>query len=396
MAIREIEFTAMKNGIKPATRQVIGVQDDHRATNVSFALAEDLLTELNEERESGSVLYYRFDVYDGAGGVIRTDSQILDAQTESVSVQLDDSMTRYGGNLQVYLVITAVQDDTTVLEVNSFPAQISMKKKPAAQEKDDDSRESLTTLAESARENARIAEESAAVALDGAGRTENARRSLEDGDYFVLDGGTATSEFPVGIVLDDMLSTTENGHGITNKAVSDTLLPLVEVVGTTSSGLVKNVSDLQNDTSELQNTVGDSSHGLVKDFADLQDDVETLKKDYIVAHGTTNGWTWRKWESGVAECFISTTVSSYTLAGFSPLYYVEGGVERNLPFSFTSVASKLSSINIRRGIAWTYFAKYDNASDELIKVKVMPVFAQNTSNNSPSFEVNISVVGRWK
>lgn len=42
--------------------------------------------------------------------------------------------------------------------------------------------------------------------------------------------------------------------------------------------------------------------------------LNTIKTDYIVEEGTSGSWTYRKWNSGIAECWgvanLSTTISS--------------------------------------------------------------------------------------
>ena len=54
---------------------------------------------------------------------------------------------------------------------------------------------------------------------------------------------------------------------------------LETTVGDASSGLVKDVDDLQTDVSALQGTVGDASSGLVKDVDDLQTAVSGMSSD---------------------------------------------------------------------------------------------------------------------
>lgn len=56
--------------------------------------------------------------------------------------------------------------------------------------------------------------------------------------------------------------------------------------------------------------------------------------DYIVAQGVTNGWTWRKWNSGVAECWYNgdaTVTYGQQINGF---YFSYGSIR--FPFAFTS------------------------------------------------------------
>ena len=70
------------------------------------------------------------------------------------------------------------------------------------------------------------------------------------------------------------------------------ILALETTVGDASSGLVKDVDDLQNDMTTaqgdiiaLQTTVGDASNGLVKDVDDLQNDMSTAQGDITNIQG---------------------------------------------------------------------------------------------------------------
>lgn len=58
--------------------------------------------------------------------------------------------------------------------------------------------------------------------------------------------------------------------------------------------------------------------------------------DYVIATGATNGWRWRKWKSGLAECWKRLTVSTEAFALTNGVYWVGMPESRQtLPFSFT-------------------------------------------------------------
>ena len=66
---------------------------------------------------------------------------------------------------------------------------------------------------------------------------------------------------------------------------------------------------------------------LEKLIAELKDSIADAKTDYIVEQGTDGIWTYRKWNSGIAECWGTTPVASTT-------YSANGGyknVVENLP-----------------------------------------------------------------
>lgn len=61
-----------------------------------------------------------------------------------------------------------------------------------------------------------------------------------------------------------------------------------------------------------------------------------IAPDYVIATGATNGWRWRKWKSGLAECWKRLTVSTEAFALTNGVYWVGMPESRQtLPFSFT-------------------------------------------------------------
>ena len=166
MAVRRIEYTVGAEGIIPSVRQFGGVQSEHRATELVFNIEEVLWSKLKgliAENEENAELRYRFDRYNGEGGVSRSESKIL---TESVNYQLDEWITRYGGTIKVVLVISLLKNDETEMELYSFPAVLQLKSLPVGTEKSGESYESMTTLTEAAKSAAESAKKYAEDVTD--------------------------------------------------------------------------------------------------------------------------------------------------------------------------------------------------------------------------------------
>lgn len=77
--------------------------------------------------------------------------------------------------------------------------------------------------------------------------------------------------------------------------------------------------------------------------------LDTIKTDYIVEKGTSGGWTYRKWNSGVAECwayFRYTSVAMTTSEGYG--YYAPLKTENfpnNLFYSTAPVVTVGAELN---------------------------------------------------
>ncbi len=158
MAIKTIEYKVNIAGITPATEQFGGTQGDHRVTSLSFSL-DDYLHDTIEDAaiEAGGKPMYRFDVYDGEGGIWSSEPKELEYYT--LSMELEERHTRHGGKVTIYLVFTVLSSDCeTEIELYSFPAVLRLKNRPEGTYQDDEKYESVTSLAEVAKSNALAAE----------------------------------------------------------------------------------------------------------------------------------------------------------------------------------------------------------------------------------------------
>ncbi len=200
MAIKTIEYSVGVAGITPATEQFAGTQGDHRVTKLRFVLSQDLYDDITHSTTDRVV--YRFDVYDGEGGVWSSDTAELTGY--KVSLELEERHTRHGGKITVYLVITALSSDNeTQIELYSFPAVIRLKNRPEGTYQDGENYESVTSLAETTKSNALAAEKTNKELQAFATEIEE---KLKNGEF---DGvGVESTE----IVNDELIITYTNGE----------------------------------------------------------------------------------------------------------------------------------------------------------------------------------------
>lgn len=163
MAVRQIKYTVYADRLEPSVRQLGGMQGDHKATEVLFEISGSLYEILKEQAEStNGRLIYRFDGYDGAGGVRSSDTKELPAEDgEELLVKLkyplEEWITRYGGQMKVVLVISLLKDDSTEMELYSYPAVCQLKNRPFGTPAPGENHESISTLAQVTKESAEIA-----------------------------------------------------------------------------------------------------------------------------------------------------------------------------------------------------------------------------------------------
>lgn len=156
MSIRTINYTVSVGGITPASQQFGGTQGDHNAVELKFTIDTELYNSITANTEG--TVYYRFDGYDGSGGMKSTEPAPLDDNV--CTYGLEEWITRYGGKVQVYLVLTDITD-TTEMELYSFPAVLNLKDRPDGHLADGGDYESISTLYEGAKASADKAEKAA-------------------------------------------------------------------------------------------------------------------------------------------------------------------------------------------------------------------------------------------
>ncbi|MBR5473065.1 MAG: hypothetical protein IKU82_03655 [Clostridia bacterium] len=187
MAIKVIEYNVNLNGITPASEQFAGTQGDHKATKMNFTISDELYSQICNMKTDTKVMY-RFDLYDGEGGLWQSEPKEFD--TNNLEFELEERHTRYGGNISVYLVITALtKENETELELYNFPARLRLNNRPEGVTQQGESYESVTSLA-SAAKNSAIAAENSKIQLQQLAK--QLEEKLENGDFDGEDGISVT------------------------------------------------------------------------------------------------------------------------------------------------------------------------------------------------------------
>lgn len=285
MAVRQIEYTVYADRLEPSVRHLGGMQGDHKATEILFEISGSLYKILKEQAEStNGRLIYRFDGYDGAGGVHSSDTKNLPAEDgEELLVKLkyplEEWITRYGGQIKVVLVISLLKDDSTEMELYSYPAVCQLKNRPFGTPAPDENHESISTLAQVAKESAEIAvrakDEAIAAQIKAEETAEEVISRIEplEADIEELKQSSVSKDYVDSHLegVSDLVS--DNQDDIRN-------------LGERTAAVETSVETLKRtyvDTQRFEET----SQGLEKrityaesDIIDLQEDIVIIKEDY--------------------------------------------------------------------------------------------------------------------
>lgn len=113
-----------------------------------------------------------------------------------------------------------------------------------------------------------------------------------------------------------------------------------------------------------------------------------LISDYVVEQGETGIWTYRKWNSGIAECwgtYDGTVNLTLSMAGV----YYSSTIVVEFPFTFTSEPSTIVSGGSVSTVNWARsFSRYtDKASFIVTAIQ---------KQSGVRCVVNLYSLGRWK
>lgn len=179
-----IEYTVGLNYITPAARQRVGMAGNHNATALDFTV-DDNLRDALENYAATPYVKYRFDVYNAAGEVFRTESQDVNESSHEDYVfpyTLQERDTRHGGNIKVILVLTAFDGDEVVEEVYCHPAILQVEGQPEGVASDGKNRVSYSELELKALEAAKAAQEASTQALDASDAVLEIKQAYDSGE----------------------------------------------------------------------------------------------------------------------------------------------------------------------------------------------------------------------
>ena len=119
-------------------------------------------------------------------------------------------------------------------------------------------------------------------------------------------------------------------------------------------------------------------------------------KDYVVETGTSGIWTYRKWNSGIAECWGIYTMSSSCTLAWGTLFYSNKTCSRiNYPFTFTSRPQETVSLRLDSYSGWVYADSEGKGMNTTTQTAVYG-FLRPTSMGETTIRYEFTVIGKWK
>ena len=117
--------------------------------------------------------------------------------------------------------------------------------------------------------------------------------------------------------------------------------------------------------------------------------------DYIVSRGYTNGWEWRKWNSGFAECWGYYTVSDVPCTTASGSMFVTATINPEMSFPsglFSSVRNMQMSFNSSNGTPALIWCNGSHDTSKAASFMLM----RHLSSGAVSGRMHYTYTGYWK
>ena len=428
MSIRVIDYIVTANSISPATVQKGGLQGEHRATTLLFTLDEIFRNTLAAASDK---IWYRFEAHTSSGLKNSTVPERIRFSEEgryvTLEYPLENWLTCDGGNIRVYLIFSGSNvDDGQTIDLYTYPALLRLDAVPDAEFTDGENYDSITTLSVVARDSAARAVAAAndakgsADAADAAKKqTEEARFALENGSEIVmLGGGAAGGSVVVELVVDEELSSVST-NTVQNRAIAAAINETKEELKAYTDNEIATF-----DFIKIVDSLGDAGlpnrlylvpkrdaegNDLFDEYIwannkwefittkQIEIDLTPYVKkedvvDYIVKQGVSGIWTYRKWKSGVAECWASCKVDICCVEQRNSIY-VDSLKSILLPEELFVVAPTVN-INAVNATGYNFLIAHIYSVDTST-VSYLPASTGKIEGNI-SITFAISAKGTWK
>ena len=129
---------------------------------------------------------------------------------------------------------------------------------------------------------------------------------------------------------------------------------------------------------------------LNENFDILDSAINELKTDYVIAQGIFDKWTYRRWASGICECWGTLTIKNAN-------NFAAGGVFE-LPVSFSQI--DIVTATIGNGGFWNSYKSLDINikawSGTSTSITLWANSKEAAFETYPSVPVSVEVKGTWK
>ena len=119
--------------------------------------------------------------------------------------------------------------------------------------------------------------------------------------------------------------------------------------------------------------------------------------DFVIEQGESGGWTYRKWNSGIAECWCKKSIATTITTAWGSLYTSGGLTSSNLTFPFTF--SEIPVVNVStssNGAGCFVISSGSWGSTSTTSTGIYELVRGTSSASAQTYVLNYQVTGNWK
>lgn len=119
----------------------------------------------------------------------------------------------------------------------------------------------------------------------------------------------------------------------------------------------------------------------------------SVLSDFVVEQGTSNSWSYRKWNSGVAECWITNTISTSITTAWNSMYVGDtSSTQMSYPVSFVSRPREMANLHAGSYAVWLY----TRANNTSTQTGVYNLVRPTSVSGAITVYYDLYVIGKWK
>lgn len=137
---------------------------------------------------------------------------------------------------------------------------------------------------------------------------------------------------------------------------------------------------------------------LSSSFNTHKSEFNTLKStvDNLIEEGTSNGWFYRKWSSGRAECWKTLTHNTTITTAWGSFYHGTATTRQTYPFNFADKPIEIVSLTAGSYQAIIFPEKNGNGVNGASASACYNLCRPSSITTVAEFYISFYVVGRWK
>ena len=386
-----------------------GVQGENRATAVEFTPDTELCGVINEYKTNGYSVIFKIDAVTAAGELVGSEERCGEELfspfylTERITcsgldtvivarifVSREEIKEICKAQIRLYFISSPIALNSTYKNKNQADRlkekaeKLLLEFSDAAEQTEARIDKKATQVKSSAETVARHLKQ----VQDIAEKNEQTLIDFSEGVTFVFSGGDAANREVTGISVDGELSETSK-NPLQNGVVTRELNAVKGKVLNNEQRL----DAAEEELSGLKETHSGDLAALRQEVAEqnaiTQEEILPLKADYITETGTVGAWHYRKWNSGVAECwakFEGEVKISTLWSNQSVMFY---GLIGSFSYPFAFIQKPIVSVDLDAQDSWCN--KYSSTATETGNI-----YAVGAVNKTEAYTLNIMAKGRWK